>query len=122
MSFSQLKPEFNAQLLLQFSRFSYLLLVIIIPIWSYRYPTQMGWLMPLIFWWLPLLFALPGIFQLKRYAMTWANFILLIPFSHAIMVWLSTPLESRWAMTELILTSSYFICFMLSMKKMAKNN
>lgn len=117
MNIGSLKPDFSSQRLLQFSRVSYLSLVMLIPIWSFVYPTKMGWLLPLVFWWLPLLFALPGVIKLKRYAMTWANFILLIPFSHAIMVWLSTPPESRWAMTELVLTSSYFICFMLSMRK-----
>ncbi len=120
MNKGKYKAVFNSQRLLQISRISYLLLVILIPVWSYLYPTQMGRLMPLVLWWLPLLFALPGVIRKKIYVMTWASFILLIPFSHALMVWLTTPLESRWAMTELILTSSYFICFMLAMKKFSK--
>ncbi len=100
------------------ARASYLTLILFIPIWLYFYPVKSGWIFPIMVWWLPLLFPLPGVLSKNTYTMTWANFILLIPFSHAIMVWLSNPEEARWAMTELLLILLYFTFYTLSVKRL----
>jgi len=93
---------------LKLSQISYFLLIILIPIWWFIYPTTQYPYLVFSIWWIPLLFPLKGIYLKKNYTMAWTIFIFIIPFCHALMSLISNPSEIRWALTELMLVSSYY--------------
>ncbi len=108
----------SISLLRNFAKFSYLIVLIYIPVWLYLIPTDFSWQLALLFWWIPLLPPLVGIIKGRFYTMSWASFLMVIPFSHGVMVWLAGADESRWGMAELLLTIVYFVSFMLMAKKL----
>ena len=109
----------SISLLRNLAKFSYLVLLVYIPLWLYFIPTDFSWMLALLFWWVPLLPPIVGMIKGQYYTMSWASFLMVIPFCHGVMVWLSSPTESRWAMAELLLTVVYFTSFM-TMAKMLK--
>ena len=52
--------------------------------------------------------------------MTWANFLLIIPFSHGWTILLTSPEGGRWAMVELLLTCTYYVSFLMLASQMKK--
>ena len=102
------------------AKISYLSLLIFIPFWLYTIPTEMDWRWPLLFWWAPIVPPVMGIFKNNYYTMSWASFILLIPFCHGLMVWLTSPEELRYGMVEFLLCSIYYVSFFALMSAMKK--
>jgi len=99
---------------------SYILLLIFIPFWLYTIPSQLSWQWPLLFWWAPIVPPVIGILKNNYYTMSWASFLMLIPFCHGIMVWLTSANEVYYGMIELLLVSSYYLSFFLLMAAMKK--
>jgi uncharacterized membrane protein len=110
----------SAVILRLIAKISYLSLLVFIPYWLYTIPTEMDWQWPLLFWWVPIVPPVVGILKNNYYTMSWASFLLLIPFCHGLMVWLTSPEEVRYGMVELLLTSTYYVSFFLLMSAMKK--
>lgn len=60
-------------------------------------------------WFIPLLFALPGIIQGKPYTHAWANFVLMLYFLHALTMLYIDDGERLLALVELLITSMSFV-------------
>ncbi|WP_223669190.1 DUF2069 domain-containing protein [Kangiella shandongensis] len=88
---------------------SFVATVIILPffIWfNHDHPT-MRWI-SLGIWWLPLLFALPGMFRGKTYTYGWTGFIILLPFFYAF-YFIIEPDKVVWSTILVILSVLYFL-------------
>ncbi len=98
----------------------YLALIILIPVWLYLKPNpfSIGW--SLLPWWIPLLPAVKGILKGHYYTMTWANFVLIIPFSHGWMMFLASVSESHFGLAELIFSSGYYVSYLTLAKRIKK--
>ncbi|WP_251360039.1 DUF2069 domain-containing protein [Kangiella sp. TOML190] len=98
---------------------SYLAIVIILPvfIWlNHQYP-PMRWT-SLAIWWLPLLFALPGMFKGKTYTYGWTGFIILLPFLYAF-YYIVDPDKLIWASVIVALSVVYFLTSVSYVKQYA---
>ncbi len=60
-------------------------------------------------WFIPLLFALPGIIRGKPYTHAWANFVLMLYFLHALTMLYIDNGERVLAVVELLITSMSFV-------------
>jgi len=76
-----------------------------------------GWLSPhpqlgisfmLLLWGVPLLLPLPGMLKGKPYTFAWANFILMLYFTHSFTLLGLNDGEFGWALGELLLTGLSF--------------
>jgi len=85
-----------------------------------------GWLSPhphlslpfmLSMWAIPLLLPLPGMLKGKPYTFAWANFILMLYFTHSLTLLGLNDGELGWAIGELLLTSSSFAGNVLYVRK-----
>ncbi|PIP79045.1 MAG: hypothetical protein COW84_10320 [Gammaproteobacteria bacterium CG22_combo_CG10-13_8_21_14_all_40_8] len=110
----------NDLTLKRISQFCYLTLVLLIPIWLYFKPNPFSLIWSLLPWWIPLLPAVWGMIKGSDYTMTWANFVLIIPFSHGWMIWLTSITESTWGLVELTLSSTYYLCFLTLSSRIKK--
>ncbi|NVK21439.1 MAG: DUF2069 domain-containing protein [Kangiellaceae bacterium] len=98
---------------------SFVMIVLILPIFiwfNHDHPT-MRWI-SLAIWWLPLLFALPGMFKGKTYTYGWTGFIILLPFLYAF-YYIVDPDKFTWALTLVILSVVYFLASVSYVKQYA---
>lgn len=98
--------------LLRLGQFGYAGLLLLIPCWVlWLAPPAMGnpkVLLALL--WAPLWLPLAGILQGKAYTFAWANFIVLIYLTHALVhLWISHGIEWWLAMAELCFGGMMFI-------------
>lgn len=98
---------------------SFLAIVIILPIiiWG-NHSHQTLRLVSLALWWLPLLFALPGMFKGKTYTYGWTGFIILLPFFYAF-YYIVDPDKFNWSLTIVILSVIYFLASVSYVKQYA---
>lgn len=88
---------------------SFMTVVIILPvfIWLNHQNPTLRWV-SLALWWLPLLFAMPGMFRGKTYTYGWTGFIILLPFFYAFF-YIIEPEKAVWSFIIVILSVIYFL-------------
>lgn len=98
---------------------SYLAIVLILPIciW-FNHENQTLKIVSLAIWWLPLTFALPGMFKGKTYTYGWTGFIILLPFLYAF-YYIIDPEKLIWSLSIVILSMIYFLMSVSYVKQYA---
>ena len=94
---------------------SHILLIIWMPLWHLLLAEPTGRsqnfeIFLALVWTLPLLFPLPGMLADKPYTFAWANFVVLLNFSHACSCLWLLPAERTLALLELIFALLMLIC------------
>ncbi len=98
---------------------SYVAIILTLPIfiWLNHDYSPMRWV-SLAIWWLPLLFALPGMFKGKTYTYGWTGFIILLPFFYAF-YFIIEPDKLLWSISIVILSVIYFLMSVSYVKQYA---
>lgn len=98
---------------------SYVAIVIALPIFIWlNHEHQTLKLVSLGIWWLPLLFALPGMFKGKTYTYGWTGFIILLPFFYAF-YYIIEPDKLFWSASIVVLSIIYFLMSVSYVKQYA---
>ena len=85
-------------------------LLLLMPLWLlWLHPSSTSYLSLIVFW-LPLLLPLKGLLQGKPYTYAWANFVVLLNFSHSCCCLWLFPAERQLALLELIFSTLMLIC------------
>lgn len=88
---------------------SYFLLIAILVLWAYIYPSETfsSHLVALV-WVLPLLFPMRGILKRQFYTYAWAQFLNMLYFCHATVYMMTSKTEFIIATIELLLVLLFF--------------
>jgi len=98
---------------------SFLAIALILPvfIWLNHDNPALRWV-SLVVWWLPLLFAVPGMFKGKTYTYGWTGFVILLPFFYAFF-YITEPEKVVWSSVIVVLSVIYFLMSVSYVKQFA---